>query len=153
MFDYYRFRFSMFKGWNPEFGYELMAPAGLFGAALVLFVLYLTVPDFGFLMWKAAMPLPGKVAIGVVIVLLVAAYIADDLKRPGLWLIVGFCTAGLAATIAGTIGFVQRHGSRLYYAGIEEPVSVYLISAAYTAYLLVMLALTAARFREANGES
>ena len=46
MFDYYRFRFSMFRRWNPEFGYELMAPAGFFGALLILFVLYLTSPDF-----------------------------------------------------------------------------------------------------------
>ncbi len=150
MFDYYRFRFSMFKGWHPEFGYELMAPAGMFGALLILFVLYLTSPDFGFLMWRSSVPLPGKIAFGVVLVLMIAAHAADDLKRAGLWLVAGVCTAGLVGTFVGTIALVNRRDSRLYYSGMEEPPPAYLIGAAFAVYLLLMLVLTVARLRDSS---
>ena len=151
MFDYYRFRFSMFKGWNPEVGYELMAPAGVFGALLILFVLYLTSPDFGFLMWRSDVPVPGKIAFGVVLVLMVAAYAADDLKRAGLWLIAGLCAVGLVSTLIMTISAVKQQGSRLYYSGVEEPPSALVIGSAFAVYLLLMLGMTVARLRDSNG--
>ena len=150
MFDYYRFRFSMFKGWNPEFGYELMAPAGFFGSILILFILYLTSPDFGFLMWRSSLPTPGKIAFGVVLVLMIAAYAADDLKRAGLWMITGLCTAGLVGTLVGTIAAVEKQGSRLYYSGMEEPPSAYVIGFAFAVYLSLMLSLTVLRLRDSN---
>ena len=150
MFDYYRFRFSMFKGWNPEFGYELMAPAGFFGALLILFVLYQTSPGFGFLMWRSSLPTPGKIAFGIVLVLMIAAYAADELKRAGLWLITGLCAAGLVGTLVGTIAAVKQQGSRLYYSGMEEPPSAYVIGAAFAVYLALMLVLTVLRLRDSN---
>ena len=150
MFDYYRFRFSMFKGWNPEFGYELMAPAGLFGAILILFILYLTSPDFGFLMWRSSLPTPGKIALAVVLVLIIAAYAADDLKRAGLWLITGLCAASLVGTLVGTIAAVNKQGSRLYYSGMEEPPSAYVIGFAFAVYLSLMLLLTMLRLRDST---
>jgi len=150
MFDYYRFRFSMFKGWNPEFGYELMAPAGVFGVLLILFVLYLTSPDFGFLMWRSSVPVPGKIAFGVVLVLMVATYAADELQRAGLWLIAGLCVAGLVGALIGTISAVEQQGSRLYYSGVEEPPSAYVIGSAFAVYFLLMLGLTVVRLRDSN---
>jgi hypothetical protein len=141
----------MFKGWTPEFGYELMAPAGFFGALLVLFVLYLTSPDFGFLMWRSSVPVPGKIAFGVVLILMVAAYAADDLKRAGLWLVAGICATGLVGTIIGTLSVVKQQGSRLYYSGMEEPPSAYVIGSAFAVYLLLMLVLTVVRLRDSNG--
>lgn len=140
----------MFKGWNPEFGYELMAPAGIFGTILVLFVLYLTSPDFGFLMWKSDMPTPGIAAIGVVVLLMFAAYVADDLKRVGLWLIVGLCATGLVGTLVATIASIKQQGSRLYYPGMEEPPSTYAIGFAFAIYLSIMLFLTVLRLRVSN---
>lgn len=148
MFDYYRFRFSIYKGWHPELGYELMAPAGVFGALLILFVLYLTSPDFGFLMWRSSVPVPARFAFGVVIVLIFAAYAADELKRVGLWLIVGLCATGLIGTLIGVFQAVERQGSRLYYSGMAEPPSPYLIGSAFAVYFALMLTLTVLRLRE-----
>jgi hypothetical protein len=140
----------MFKGWNPEFGYELMAPAGVFGVLLILFVLYLTSPDFGFLMWRSSVPVPGKIAFGVVLVLMVATYAADELQRAGLWLIAGLCVAGLVGALIGTISAVEQQGSRLYYSGVEEPPSAYVIGSAFAVYFLLMLGLTVVRLRDSN---
>jgi hypothetical protein len=149
MFDYYRFRFSIFKGWRPEFGYELMAPAGIFGVVMIIFILYLTSPQFGLLMWRAPLPHAGKLAIGLVLVLLLATYAADELKRPGLWVVAGVCVIGLIATAAVTIDLARHHASRLYYSGMEEPTSAYLIGAPFAVYLLIMLGLTVTRLRGA----
>ena len=150
MFDYYRFRFSMFKGWNPEFGYELMAPAAVFGSILILFVLFLTSPDFGFLMWKSDLPIAGEIAFGVVLVIIMAAYAADDLRRGGLWLVAGLCSAGLLGTLVGTISAAKQQGSRLLYSGIEQPPSVYTVGAAFAVYLALMLALAVSRLRDTS---
>ena len=150
MFDYYRFRFSMLKGWNPKFGYELMAPAGVFGAVLILAVLYLTSPDFGFLMWRSNVPLPGKFAFGLVIALLIATYAADELKRPGLWAVACICGAALVATVPFTFKLAERYAQG-NYDGMNQAPSPTLIGVAFGVYLLLMLALTVTRLRDPNG--
>ena len=96
------------------------------------------------------MPTPGKIAFGVVVVLMIAAYAADDLKRAGLWLIAGLCAAGLVGTLVGTIATVKQQGSRLYYSGMEEPPSAYVIGTAFAAYLTLMLVLAVFRLRDSN---
>jgi len=147
MFDYYRFRFSMFRGWNPEFGYELMAPAGIFGAALILFVLFLTSPDFGFLMWRSSVPLPAIFAFGLVVLMLVVTYLADDLKRIGLWLVLCICVLALLATAPLAFELHNRYAQGMYYEQAPAPSAV-AIGSAFAAYLLIMLAMTIARVRQ-----
>lgn len=149
MFDYYRFRYSIMRGWNPEFGYELMAPAGVLGSLLILSVSYLTTPDFGFLMWRSSVPLPGKLAFGIVLVMLVVTYIADDLKRIGLWIVLGTCLAALVATVLLTVGLSESYAQGFYYGMVNAP-SPILIGSAFSVYLLVMLFLTLIRLRQST---
>ena len=149
MFDYYRFRYSIMRGWNPEFGYELMAPAGILGALLILSVLYLTSPDFGFLMWRSSVPLPGRLAFGIVIVMLVVTYIADDLKRIGLWIVLGTCLAALIATVLLTVGLSESFTQGIYY-GMANSTSPILIGSVFSVYSLVMLFLTINRLRQST---
>lgn len=152
MFDYYRFRFSIYRGWTPEFGYDLLAPTAIFGTVLILLLLYLTSPEFGFLMWKSTVPVPARIAFGVVLVLMMAAYAADELKRIGLWLFAALCVAGLAGTLFGTVAAVQKYGSRLHYPGMPEPPSPYTIGAAFAVYLSLMLFLVVLRLRDSTGQ-
>jgi len=147
MFDYYRFRFSMFKGWEPEFGYELMAPAGIFGVALILWIIYLTSPDFGFLMWRWSVPLPAMVAIGIVLYMLVVTYIADDMKRVELWVVLCSCVAALIAIVPLTLWLSGRY-EQGFYEGMPQAPSSMLIGTAFATYLFIMLMLTVSRLRE-----
>jgi hypothetical protein len=149
MFDYYKYRFGILKGWTPEFGYELMAPAAIFGAVLILSILYLTSPKFGFLMWASDVPLPAEFSFGLVLVLLIATYFADELKRPGLWLVVGICGAALIASIPLTFELSERYAQGIYDGMNEEPSAV-LVGAAFAAYLLLMLGLTVSRLHRSN---
>ena len=149
MFDYYRFRYKITRGWNPEFGYELMAPAGLLGALLILSVLYLTSPDFGFLMWRSSVSLPGQFAFGTVLVMLFVTYIADDLKLIGLWIVLGTCLAALIATVVLTVGLSESFAQGIYY-GMANSTSPILIGSVFCAYSLVMLILTLLRLRQST---
>lgn len=149
MSDYYRFRFNMFKGWNPKFGYELFAPAAVFGVILLIVVLYLTSPNFGFLVWRSVVPIPGKVAFGFVDLLLTATYFADDMKRPGLWLVAIICSVALIATVPLTYSLSERYAQG-FYEGMDAAPSAVLVGAAFALYSTVMLALTVDRLRATN---
>ena len=150
MFDYYRFRFSILRGWNPELGYELMVPIGLFGVVLILVLGYLTGLEFDIKIAQAPVTQPVGIAFGLVALLAFMAYLADDLKRPGLWLIIVTCVVGLGGVVAYTIHLSKAQAYSIYANQSGDHYSPSAIGATFAAYLVIVIALTVSRLRGAS---
>jgi len=89
MSDYYRFRFGMQKGWTPEFGNELAAPAGIFGVAHVVAVIFCCYYNYPYRI--STVPSPIVISIALATFLLFLAYVTDSHKRTGLLIFTFAC--------------------------------------------------------------
>lgn len=146
MFDYYRVRFKSLRSHGGELGYELAGPIAILGTAVFFLILYLTLDDFGWLMWKSAVPGPALCALATTVVLSLLAYIADELKRKGLMLLL--CVAGLllVAVVPASIWLRGHYADRAFYTQAEPP-SAAAIGATFLVYLSVVCWLTWDRLR------
>ena len=146
MFNLYKVRYSELKGESPELGYELTAPITVSGVLLFFFVLGVTSPEFGFYMWRADITVPALCALAVVVVFSFLSFIATDLGRRGLVILMTASGAGLLAVIPAALMLQSYYLSNPdVYVG--EPPSTVLIGGVFAVYFLFVFWITRSRLR------
>ncbi len=96
---------------------------------------------------RAQVPQPAGIAFVLVGLLVFATYAADDLKRIGLWIVVGIGIAGIIGAVFYTYYLLQRQKAGLYFSDAEPPRNAYITGAAFASYLLTIVSLTVSRLR------
>lgn len=144
--NFYGFKLDPGRESREVSGYELCGPIAIWGVVLVLVTLFLTSSNFGFYMWRSDAPVPALAALGLTVCLYVLAYIADDLRRLGLKLLLAACVIASACVVPLVAGLKSEAYPPVFDRTYDADIA-YKVGAAILLYLGVVAWLIISRIK------
>ncbi len=142
----YGYRLDAGRDSQQVLGYELWPPITMWGLALIVITFSLTIGTFTFDSFYFDGVPPTLVALGTVIVLGFLAYLAEDLKKLGLRLLLGVSLLAVLLVVPFVIGMKSEHYDSVFDQTYDADVA-YTVGLAFFIYLGIVIWLTVSRLR------